>query len=159
MRNALVTELRKHSDRTWSMWRNAINNIPDAAWRRGDVDYLIPVRHACHVLETAEFYLGDLPADQYPWGSSYHGDWEGSPAEDLPDRATTLALLEKITAFADARLAAMTDELLLAPDHVFPWTGGTRLATMLYLLRHNQHHLGEMHAELRRRDIPRAAWQ
>lgn len=159
MNTCITAALREQFDRTWAMWRAEIGNIPAAEWRRGEIDYLIPVRHACHVLETVDFYTGELPADHFPWGQRYDGDWEGSPAASLPDRPALLALLDDVTELFDARLAALTDEELCAPAPTFPWAGGSRLSCLLYLLRHTQHHLGELHAELRRRGLPRAEWK
>ncbi|OPZ84991.1 MAG: DinB superfamily protein [bacterium ADurb.Bin429] len=159
MNNHIVTTLRNQFARVWAMWRSEIGNIPEAEWRSGDLDYLTPVRHACHAFETADFYTGIIPADQFPWGRHYAGNWEGSPVAELPDHAGILSLLEKIAELVDTRLTALSDDDLNASDPVFPWTGGTRLDTFLYLLRHTQHHLGELHAELRRRNIPRAAWK
>ena len=40
-----------------------------------------------------------------------------------------------------------------------PWTGQTRMDKMLYVLRHSQHHLEEINAELSRRGIKAAIWE
>ncbi len=48
---------------------------------------------------------------------------------------------------------------LLEPEKLHPWTGQTRMCKMLYVLRHTQHHLGEVTAELSRRGIKAAAWE
>jgi hypothetical protein len=39
-----------------------------------------------------------------------------------------------------------------------PWTGGTRLDRAIYSLRHSQHHLGQINAELRRKGVSRGEW-
>lgn len=159
MNNSTTTALREQFSRCWAMWRVEIENISDEQWQSGDIDYLIPVRHACHIAETADFYTGDIAVDRFSWGTAYGGgDWEGTAASALPDRLATLALLEQMSILVDARLAAISETQLHTPS-IFPWTGATLLDALLYLLRHTQHHLGEMHAELRRRNIPRAEWK
>ena len=141
------------------MWRQEIANIPELEWRRGEVDYLIPARHLCHVVVTADFYTGDTPADRYDWNRLFDGDWEGMSPEQLPDKDTALQALDRMREHVGAHLRALDDEALCAAETLAPWTGPTVMHKTLYWLRHFQHHLGEMHAELRRRGIPRAPWQ
>ena len=55
--------------------------------------------------------------------------------------------------------ASLADEGLLADEPLYPHAGTKVLGRALYPLRHTQHHLGELHSELRRRDIARPQWQ
>lgn len=157
--DAVVSALKRHFARTWDMWQEEIANVPDGEWTSGDVDYLIPARHLCHVVVSADFYTGDTPLDNYDWNKFFDGDWEGMPAEKLPGKEAALARLGEIRAIVDRRLGALDDEALLEAERMCPWTGKTLLDRLLYLLRHCQHHLGELHAELRRRGVKRARWK
>jgi hypothetical protein len=59
----------------------------------------------------------------------------------------------------DSLLAQLDDAALLESESVHPWTGPTRLGKLIYDLRHLQHHLGAISAELKRRGIqPFARW-
>jgi hypothetical protein len=51
------------------------------------------------------------------------------------------------------------DAALLEPEKVHPWAGQTRMGKLLHVLRHSQHHLGEVSAELIRRGIKAAIWE
>jgi hypothetical protein len=67
--------------------------------------------------------------------------------------------LADIRATVEERLTKLDDAALLEPEKVHPWAGETRMGKMLYVLRHGQHHLGEMSAELSRRGIKGAIWE
>lgn len=47
--------------RNWSMYQDAVMNIPGEHWRTGDIEYLIPSRLVYHVLECADFYSNSTP--------------------------------------------------------------------------------------------------
>ena len=155
IRDALID----HFDRSWTMLRDAINTFPADQWRAGEVDHLIPARHAAHLIECNDFYTGAAPPDQYPWGKILGCDWEDSAAEDLPTQERCLAAIGQIQQKVGDWLGNLTDEALLAPQDAHPWTGCDMLSRSLYMLRHMHHHLGELDTELRRRGLPRPKWR
>lgn len=157
--DTLVSSFKDHFTRTWEMWKEMIGNIPDDEWTKGDIDYLIPARHLCHVLVTADFYTGDTPVDQYDWSELFGGNWEEMSPEELPSKEAVLAKLDDIRATVEGRLTKLSDAALLESEKVCPWAGKTRMAKLLDLLRHTQHHAGEVSAELRRRNIEGASWK
>ena len=152
--------LIEHFTRVWETYRAAINDIPEEHWRAGEVDYLIPARLAYHVIGAAEFYARGTPkgidrAEQRRFGV----DWEAATPEQLPTQKQTLTYLDEVQSKVENWLKEASDSKLLSPETEYPWTGGSILGRALYLLRHNQAHLGELNAELRRRDLPRAKWR
>jgi hypothetical protein len=153
--------LMEHFTRVWETCRAAMNDIPEDQWRTGEVDYLIPSRLMYHTLEAAEFYARGTPKG-YDWGGNqrrFGVDWEGATPEQLPTRKQSLAYLDEVQAKVKEWLKDASDSDMLAPETEYPWTGGSVMARSLYLLRHIQDHLGEINAELRRRDLPRAKWR
>ena len=46
-------------------------------------------------------------------------------------------------------LGAKSDEDLMAPEAIAPWTGQLYLGKLLYLMRHTQQHIGDMNRVLR----------
>ena len=74
------------------------------------------------------------------------------PKVALEKLAETRVILEE-------RLTEFDDETLLEPETVHPWSGQTRMDKTLYVLRHSQHHLGAVEAELSRRGIKAATWE
>lgn len=148
---------------TWKQWRKAIDQIPADQWRDGDVDYLIPARHALHVVNTVDGYCRcEQPASWNSLTEAHFGrnlDWEGTPASELPDQAETLGYLESVRTRTNQWLMAMSDQELLQPQGAFPWTGPNILSRLIYVIRNSQDHTGQLNAELRRRDLPRSAWE
>jgi hypothetical protein len=50
------------------------------------------------------------------------------------------------------------DAQFLAEQSMWKWTGKTALDRALFNLRHTQHHIAQLNAELRRRGLPRGEW-
>ena len=157
--DALVLILKDQWTRVWDMWEEMIRAIPDDEWRKGDIDYLIPARHLVHVLVCDDAFTQDIPLDQYDDFKLFEVREWGTPAGELPNRETALSKLADVRATVGERLAKLDDAALLEPEEVYPWTGQTRMSKMLYVLRHSQHHLGEVNAELSRRGIKAAIWE
>jgi uncharacterized damage-inducible protein DinB len=159
--NGIVASLLDHFTRTWDMLREAIEAFPDEEWRVADEDDLIPARQALHVVESSAFYSGEWTGKKFPSGKRLGCDWELSPPEELPSQRDVLEYLEEAKAKVKAWLTRRGDEGLLGEpqDERFPWTGACELGRALYLMRHTHHHLGKIHAELRRRGIARPDWR
>jgi uncharacterized damage-inducible protein DinB len=154
---SIADAVADHMDRTWIMLREAIGNCPDSEWRNGDVPTARPVALALHVIETTAFYLSDTP-EAHQWGARFECDWGLADAAALPSKQSLLEYLEEIRQAAGERVRAMSvDDLLDAPN-TFPWTGPNVLARLLYNLRHMQHHIGMLNAELRRRGHTPSDW-
>jgi uncharacterized damage-inducible protein DinB len=157
----LVAVLRDQWTRVWDMWEEMIRSIPDNEWEEGDIDYLIPVRHLVHVLVCEDAFTQDLPLEQYDERSLFEvrGCGLGTPVTKLPNRATALSKLAEIRTNVEEKFSKLDDSALLEIEQVHPWTGETRMGKLLYILRHSQHHLGEVNAEMSRRGIKAATWE
>jgi uncharacterized damage-inducible protein DinB len=158
-KNALASILKDQWARVWNMWEEMIRTIPDDEWTKGDIDYLIPARHLIHVLVCDDAFTGGTTLDQYDGSHLFEVREWGTPPEELPSRDVALAKLADIRVIVGQRLAKLNDAALLEPEELHPWTGKTRMDRLLYVLRHSQHHLGEMNAELTRRGIKAAVWE
>jgi uncharacterized damage-inducible protein DinB len=154
-----VKAIEEQFRRAFGMWKEEIGNIPAKEWRRGEIDYLVPARHLCHLIVTADYYLGRKSPEEYDWNCYFGGDWEELKTSRLPRKSDALKKLSEFEEVMMSRFAALTDEDLWKKETQSPWTGKTLAGKLLYLLRHSQHHVGEMHAELRHRGIKRARWR
>ena len=137
--------LRRQFERSWQVVTKAMATFTPEEWVTGEVDYLTPARLAYHIVETAEFYTGDMP-DGFAWGHRFGCDWEGAKIAELPDQESVAAYLTEVRDQVESFLR----QDLLAEDPNFPWCGGTRLDRALYLMRHNHHHVGELWSEIKR---------
>ncbi|HEY1064882.1 MAG TPA: DinB family protein [Pirellulales bacterium] len=140
-------------DRMWSSLRDAVSQLSDAEWRTSDCEWLAPIRLAYHLVETAEYYRGASPDD-----GAEPLDWDNGPTDALPSQQQLLLYLDRVQASVREWLTTSSDEAFLSPQTVFERTGETLLDRAIYSLRHSQHHLGQINAELRRKGLPRGKW-
>jgi len=154
-----ISTIENQFSRLCHMWRDEIKNIPDDEWRKSDIDYMIPARHFCHVMVSADFYTNEYSVEDFDWNALCGGDWESIPNEQLPAKHEAIQILNDIQSLVESRLQKLNDDDLQEKEKIAPWAGDSVIEKMIYWLRHFQHHLGEVHAELRRRDIPRAKWK
>jgi hypothetical protein len=156
---ALASVLKEQWDRVWDMWEAMIRAIPEDEWHRGEVDYLIPARHLVHVLACEDAFLEEVPLDQVDDFRLFEvREWR-TPPEKLVGREEALIKLAQVRTAVAGKLEALDDAALLQAESVHLWAGATRLGKLLYVLRHSQHHLGEVNAELCRRGISAASWE
>ena len=159
----LVLILKDQWSRVWDMWEEMICTIPDDEWAKGEIDYLTPARHVIHTLGCAFELTGDFPLDQYDPSEWYGAEVKVNPfeipSEILWSKEVALTKLAETRVILEDRLTKSDDETLLEPEKAHPWSGRTRMDKMLYVLRHSQHHLGAVEAELSRRRIEAATWE
>ena len=147
-------------ERVWESLREAIGNCPAKEWKSGDTAVRIPVRQACHIIGAVEMYAGEGPFVPDRKLGLPIGDFNTDiPQSELPDKQQVLDYLEETCKQADAWLHGMGDSRLLSSQRSNRHTGDTFLERAVYMLRHSQHHLGEMNAELKSRGLSPASWQ
>jgi len=142
---------------TWDMYKDAIENIPDADWRTGTINYLIPARLVYHVLEASDYYSGT--SEDNTRGKRFNIDWQEASPSQLPSKDQTLVYLDEVRGKVESWLAGIDDEGFVVKQNIFVWTGRTVLSRALYLLSHCRQHFGEINAELRNRGLPRIVWR
>lgn len=142
------------------MYDDAIELIPETAWATGEIAYLLPVRLILHSVEAADYYTPDNPVGYL--GEKVFGfdpDVLKIKPEDLPSKEKMSEYHQVVrTKFEDwVKLLSMDD--LMKKEELFPWTSSTVLGRIIYVLEHYRQHMGELNAELRRRDLPRIKWR
>ena len=156
----LERSLEDHANRAFGMILCAAKGFSEAEWFKASSERMTPARIVHHILQTTERYtwLGK-PAEyagenkgQFPL------DWEDTPtSRDFLGRDAACEHLEQAR-LATLEWIAQSGDGLLTGKPIWPWTGGTKLAQFLYLLRHLQHHMAELNAELHRRSLPVVDW-
>jgi uncharacterized damage-inducible protein DinB len=143
-------------ERMWEMLRVTIEQFEPEQWRPSGPAGLVPARWANHALEASEFYLQDQP-DRSVFGRRF-GVKRDADAADLPDQQQVLDYLAEVSAAYQSKLLSLSDEEYLGPN-AFEWAGSTVLEKMLYVLRHNMTHQGELSMLLRIHGAAETEWR
>ncbi len=157
--NTVTDALVDHFQRVWKMLGKAVENFSDEAWLTSEEGSLAPARIGYHILGGAERYSWVDSTDEFASKRRFGLDWEETPLTDLPSRPELLELLRGMEATCLDWLRGHGDAELTGKAPTWPWTGKRVLGQALYLLRHLQHHAGELNRELRRRGLPAAEWK
>ena len=141
---------------TWKMLRNAIENVPDEYWYGTTHDWSYS-RTLYHIIETQKFYIRDTP-EGMEWGKLLIKlNTDDKPLDEVyPPKVILIDFLEKTEIEVTNYIKELTFEKLLEKDD-FKWFGSV-FEKLLYLLRHNQHHIGELARMLREWDCERVKW-
>ncbi len=151
--------LLKQFQSSMKMLRTALENIPDDRWHDGTGDWYFSY-NAYHVVETMNFYIQDSP-DKMKWGDRAGYHWEKGidvEKEILPKITKEIVTdyLRDIEELVTKTLSSMTMENLIANDE-FHWFESV-FEKLIYLLRHNMHHIGELSKTLRDWGSKTAKW-
>lgn len=160
MTDTPVTDaLVDHFQRVCAMLQSAFETFPDQAWCDEAEDCRAPSRIAYHILLSSERYTWQGLADEYIPKRRFSLNWETTPLAQLPTKAEFLQHFRTMAEEILNWLRSHGDTGLASSKPTFPWTGSCMLGQALYLLRHLQHHLGELNTELRRKGLPAGDWR
>ena len=135
---------------SWKMLRAALENIPDERWHDGTGDWHFSY-NAYHIVETMDFYIHDNP-EMMKWGGKAGYHWEKGvdvEKEILPKitKDIVVTYLDEMEKKVSKALSSMDMETLNTKDG-FHWFNSV-FEKLVYLLRHNMHHIGELSKTLR----------
>lgn len=134
----------------------AIEACGESEWRSGDNFQFIPSRLALHAIETVAYGMRPSP-EGFPFGQRF-GDWELLKREELPSREDVRTYMKEVREEILDRLERTSDESFIEVEMAFRKTGWTMLGRMIYILRHAQHHVGQIIEECRRRGLTEPRW-
>jgi len=157
--NTVTDGLVDHFQRVCKMLGEAVEGFTDEAWLSSEEGSLPPARIGYHILGGSERYTWPGTTDEFTSKRRIGLDWEKAPLTDLPGRAETVEDFHTMEARCIQWLREHGDAGLTGKAPTWPWTGKRVLGQALYLLRHLQHHAGELNKELRRRDLPAVEWE
>jgi uncharacterized damage-inducible protein DinB len=144
------------------MLRQAITNIPEREWSNRKKDWSFS-HTIYHIIETADFYIGDTP-EGMEWGKRAGYSWENDNEEVILKRISSLTkeylleYLDEIEIEVSQFLEESSEQDLFSTDE-FDHGNLLIIKKLLYLLRHNMHHIGELNKVLRGTDSTRIKWE
>ncbi len=139
--------------RSWLMLRDAVERFPAEQWYAETCPDMAPARRAYHLVYWADAYsrrsvpeVGDVP------------DPDDPDISRLPDQAGLLAYAERTAARIDDLLRGGSAARLLAPYRTRR-TGACLYERLIYVLRHNLQHYGELQTLLRLQGLEPGGWR
>ncbi|NPD89490.1 MAG: DinB family protein [Asgard group archaeon] len=144
----------------WIMLREALIKCPDEKFHEsiGEWSYSWTIYH---IIETAEFYIRDTH-EGMKWGSRAGFDWNEDSKKIISKKKSEITkkflfeYLEDINERVINFLKEKSDKDLLKKDG-FHWFKSI-YEKLVYLLRHNSFHLGELAKTLREWKCERIKW-
>jgi len=157
---SIATHLARQFETVWDTVDEAVALIPDHEWTAGADGPSTPVIQLAHTTAGIALYLPP-PGKHWPrWCENKTGnfDWQVRPDPCLP-REEFSRYCADVRAGVATWLATLDDAAMLEETSPDDWRGSCPLDLLLYVLRHSERHLGNLHAELRRRGIERPRWR
>jgi hypothetical protein len=149
-----------HFLNSWNQIKQAIDNVSNEIWQLYENDWAF-VETVYHIIETAEFYTRDVP-DGMEWGKNAGINWKEETVERARTKFKSLSkdfLYSYLTETENkVEKFFQTHEKLLIKDNWADYFPST-LDRLLYLLRHNHHHIGELNRVLRYYKSKRINWE
>ena len=147
----LAQGLKRQFCESFDLLQAAILAFAPSEWRTGRPPYDGPARAVVHALQCAEYYTS---RDATVWARFNPPVWQMAEAQ-LPTQERMAGYL------AEARQATMAwiDDLASAGlDQPADEFGATALESIIYALRHLQHHSGEVCAYQKQFGHPQEHW-
>ncbi len=130
---------------TWRVLEGIVKDFDRGTWLHFGCGTMTPARDAFHLLQGVKYYIEDSSTVTFASGKSFDSHCGTVPEAELPSQADVVACIDELKAKTEAWLSAMD---LAAENTAFPWAGKTKLSVVLFLLRHNLYHIGELSSML-----------
>lgn len=151
--DVIAKDVVEHYIRAFAMLDELVELIGDDRWKDDSDPAAVPVRWAMHAAVAVEFYTQYVGHD-YDWGK--HPDCEG-PLSALPDRVSFRAYAKDVLTGLRERWESKSDTEMMSQTG-YEWTGYSKLAQLLYGLRHFTYHLGELSMIVRQSGASESPW-
>ncbi|MFP4363177.1 MAG: hypothetical protein ACLFR1_04855 [Spirochaetia bacterium] len=129
----------------WRTFERIVTDFHEDAWGGTGYALTTPVRLGYHIIQSTKYYIDDQVPLVYKSGRSISVLSKDLQQADFPTQDDVLFMIQSLSAKTEKWLQSID---FSAPNAKYPWTGGSMLSVVLFLLRHSQHHLGEMNALL-----------
>ncbi len=153
--NPWVDALAGQMRRSWKMLRLVVQRIPDGEWYEGAKPEQVPAKLAYHAVICADYYA--RPDDRPLVARIYETEYNPDPKK-RPNRKKLRLYIDEVEARIDSLLRNSSEEALLGAN-TCKWTGANLYERMIYVLRHNHQHIGELQEITRERGLRPGGWR
>jgi len=159
MHNQATEHLLSQFEASWKMIRSAIDNISLVKFHTSYGEWYYS-QNLYHIIETMDFYSRGSP-DEMSWGQRAGYNWDD--VQNVEDDILPLLSKQLMTDYLREMEVVITDILKpISTKELFSKDGFHWFESIfhkyIYLLRHNQHHIGELSLVLRILDEKPAKW-
>jgi uncharacterized damage-inducible protein DinB len=146
-------ELEKHFQHFWRTFRRIVEDFQETSWIDKGYSLTTPARLAFHIIQSSKYYMSDKQPIVYKSGKSVDTKSKDLQREELPSKEDILYIVDSMVETTGRWLNAID---LDGENIDYPWTGDSMGSVVLFLIRHSQHHLGEMNALLNEQEAGKA---
>jgi hypothetical protein len=138
----MQSEFVSQYSHTWRVFTRLVNDFSDEAWLHTGRNTITPVRLSFHILKATKYYIEDPSDVTFLSGKAFDPtNSETADEDELPSRNDILNCIENFSRKTEKWLF---ETEYMATNVAFPWAGKTKLAVVIFLLRHSLYHLGEL---------------
>lgn len=153
----ILVSMRKQFESFWSMFFSVFDVCTPEEWREAGVEaFATPARLMLHIVETVDYYF-DAEPEAFDWGRE--GDWRHDAVKALPSEGAMRDYAREVRHKTEDWFTYHEAEDCNAHESTFGTDWETDLERVVYVLRHSQHHLGQLSLELQRRGLPEILWE
>ncbi len=135
------TEIIKQYEHTWKVFEGIVKDFDKHAWLYAGCGPNNPAGTAFHILTGVKYYIQDASVMIFPSGISFDRSPATMKREELPSQSDIVAGIGELKAKTEKWLSEID---LHSENKSFEWAGATQLGVVLFLLRHNLYHIGEL---------------
>ncbi len=137
----MKTEILKQYAHTWRVFEGIVKDFDERAWLYAGCGPNTAAGTAFHILTGVRYYIEDSSAMFFPSDKSFDLNPATMKREELPSQSDIIAGIGELKIKTEKWLSEID---LNAENKSFPWAGATKLGVILFLLRHNLYHIGEL---------------
>jgi hypothetical protein len=125
----------------WRVFERLVNEFDDDTWFHTGRKATIPVRLSFHILKATKYYIEDASVVEFASEKSFDINSETAAEDALPSRNDVILCIRELSKKTETWLSNMN---LQAANKTFEWAGKTKLGLVIFLLKHNVFHMGEL---------------
>lgn len=141
MEKTLKSEAILQYAHIWRVFTRLVLDFDERSWFCTGRKATTPARLSFHILQATKYYLEDTSVVAFASGKSFAANSETSNEAALPSRSDIVASIQEFGQITERWIATME---LSSTNHAFPWAGNSKLGVVIFLLKHNVFHLGEL---------------